>query len=39
MIDIHNVTDEFGWQGEWPGIVRPKLTWEVNKQNYGKKNN
>jgi hypothetical protein len=19
----------FGWQGDWPGVVRPKLNWDV----------
>lgn len=29
-LDLHAVPEGLGWQGEWPGVVRPKLTWQVN---------
>ena len=29
--DVSNIPEGLGWQGEWMGVLRPKLTWEVSE--------
>lgn len=29
-LDLQAVPEGLGWQGEWPGVVRPKVTWQMN---------
>ena len=28
-INMLNSPEGIGWQGEWPGVVRPKIEWKV----------
>jgi hypothetical protein len=28
-INMMNSPEGIGWQGDWPGVVRPRLNWEV----------
>jgi lipopolysaccharide transport system ATP-binding protein len=30
-IDLLNNPEGLGWQGDWPGVVRPELNWNINK--------
>jgi len=32
-VEFHNSPSGLGWQGEWPGILRPKLDWAVKLKN------
>jgi lipopolysaccharide transport system ATP-binding protein len=32
QFELENYFDEYGWQGEIPGIIRPKCTWSINNQ-------
>ncbi len=29
-LDIQSTPEGLGWQGEWPGVVRPRLRWQVD---------
>jgi lipopolysaccharide transport system ATP-binding protein len=32
-VEFHNSPTGYGWQGEWPGVLRPKLDWSIKSQN------
>ena len=29
-IDLQSIPEGLGWQGDWPGIVRPRIRWHVD---------